>query len=240
MKKVSFILLTIILTIQFTMCMAIDYDVVDKVTITGLDSPYRYVGTLDTDVVLSKDTKAAVNRVSWSQNAQGVYVATIRLRPAMYTQMFADTVSITVNGNMIDSYYVDEDGYLVLTYTYPDTSSSTSVNSSVMTHVITVYYASNGQILPKTIRAPHGKDFKVQIIPNEGYEVKDVEVDGISVGAVEEYTFKKVKETHKIRASFKPIEGYEKVEEPIEFDREKVKWAADLVRDLLLELASIK
>ncbi len=240
MKKVSFILLMLILTIQFTMCFAIDYDLIEKVTITGLDTPYRYAGTLDTDVEITKDSKAAVNKVSWSQNDQGIYVATIRLRPAMYTQKFADTVAITVNGNPADSYYVDEDGYLVLSYTYPDTSSSTSVNSSVMTHVITVYYTTNGQILPKTIRAPHGKDFTVQIIPDEGYEVEDVIVDGVSEGPMEEYTFKKVKETHKIRATFKPIEGYEKVEEPIEFNRENVKWAVDLVRELLLELATIK
>ena len=222
------------------MCFALDYDVIEKVTITGLETPYRYAGTLDTDVEITKDSNAAVNRVSWSQNSQGVYVATIRLRPAMYTQKFSDNVAATVNGKVADSTYVDNDGYLIVTYTYPDTTSSTSVNSSVMTHVITVYYTSNGQILPKTIRAPHGQNFTVQIIPDEGYEVEDVIVDGVSEGPMEEYTFKKVKETHKIRATFKPIEGYEKVEEPIEFNRENVKWAADLIKELLMELASIR
>ncbi len=44
------------------------------------------------------------------------------------------------------------------------------------------------------------------ITPNDGYVVADVLVDGVSVGAVEKYTFKKVTENHKIEVIFEIAE----------------------------------
>lgn len=44
------------------------------------------------------------------------------------------------------------------------------------------------------------------ITPNDGYVVADVLVDGVSVGAVEKYTFKKVTENHKIKVVFEIAE----------------------------------
>lgn len=239
MKKFGLLLLTLVLTMQFGVCYAlgIEYDVIPKVTVTGLKTPYNYTGILDTDVELSDDSRSVVNKVEWDLLSDGTYVATITVRPGIYVK-YDETTTATVNGNPA-SVRINDKNYLEITYVYPDTTSPTEVNSSVMTHVITVYYTKNGKISPNPIRAPHGKHFTVQIIPDEGYEVEDVEVDGESVGAVTEYTFKKVKETHKIRASFKPIEGYEKVEEPIEFDREAVDWAVELVRSMLQTLTSM-
>lgn len=40
------------------------------------------------------------------------------------------------------------------------------------------------------------------ITADEDYEIKDVLVDGVSVGAVSSYTFKNVKKAHTIAASF--------------------------------------
>lgn len=240
MKKFGLLLLTLVLTMQFGVCYAlgIQYDVIPKVTVTGLKTPYNYTGILDTEVDLSDDSRSVVNKVEWTRLDNGTYVVTITVRPGIYVK-YDETTTATVNGNPADYVHINDKNYLEIVYTYPDTTSPTEVNSSVMTHVITVYYTKNGRISPSTIRAPHGKHFTVQIIPDEGYEVKDVEVDGESVGAVTEYTFKKVKEPHKIRATFKQIEGYEKVEEPIEFDRDSVDWAVDLVKSMLQTLVSM-
>ncbi len=47
-----------------------------------------------------------------------------------------------------------------------------------------------------------GADYTFAIIADEFYKIKDVKVDGVSIGAVESYTFKSVKEEHTISATF--------------------------------------
>ena len=48
-------------------------------------------------------------------------------------------------------------------------------------------------------------DVKCAITVEEGYEIADVLVDGVSVGAVEEYLFRGINKNHKIEAVFAPI-----------------------------------
>ena len=43
------------------------------------------------------------------------------------------------------------------------------------------------------------------IMPNAGYKIKDVQVDGTSVGAVSTYTFDNVTADHTIEATFEQI-----------------------------------
>ena len=45
----------------------------------------------------------------------------------------------------------------------------------------------------------------LSIVPDEGYKVADVVVDGTSIGAVEEYTFVSLQENHEITATFELI-----------------------------------
>ncbi len=240
MKRKAFILITLFLTIQiFVVYASRDYTI-EKVTITGLESPYTSKGNLDTDVEVSQDSRSVVNRVAWTKNDAGEYVAQITVRPGVYAS-YTEATTATVNGNAATSVRINDKRYLEITYVYPEDKDADIIyNQSTLTHVITVYYTENGSITPKRIRAPHGKNFTVKITPDAGYEIKDVIVDGESVGAVEEYTFKKVKETHRIRATFKPIEGYEFEEEPIEVNKENVKWAADFLREVLAAFASLK
>ena len=56
-----------------------------------------------------------------------------------------------------------------------------------------------------TARVPRGKNITYTITPDAGYMIADVIVDGKSVGAVETYTFKRVKEKHRITAIFEKI-----------------------------------
>jgi len=48
--------------------------------------------------------------------------------------------------------------------------------------------------------ANENKTFK--IIPNQNYVIKDVIVDGISVGAIPSYTFTNISDNHTIVATF--------------------------------------
>ena len=70
--------------------------------------------------------------------------------------------------------------------------------------VITATADEHGKIAPAagTITVPKGKSETFTITPDSGYRIKDVLVDGKSVGAVSTYTFENVVDNHTIHAAF--------------------------------------
>ena len=70
--------------------------------------------------------------------------------------------------------------------------------------IITATAGDNGKIAPAagTITVPKGKSETFTITPDSGYHIKDVLVDGKSVGAVSTYTFENVVDNHTIHATF--------------------------------------
>src|SRR4029079_2746517 len=50
-----------------------------------------------------------------------------------------------------------------------------------------------------------GNDQTFSILPNPGFSIADVTVDGVSVGAVSSYTFPNVRASHDIAATFTQI-----------------------------------
>ena len=70
-------------------------------------------------------------------------------------------------------------------------------------HTITVTAGTGGSISPKgLVMVENEKDQTFTITPDEGYEIREVKVDGTSIGAVESYTFTKVTGDHAIYAVF--------------------------------------
>lgn len=70
-------------------------------------------------------------------------------------------------------------------------------------HDITVTAGTGGTISPKgLVSVSHEKDQSFTITPDEGYEIREVKVDGTSIGAVSSYTFTKVTSDHSIYAVF--------------------------------------
>ncbi|MBN2098202.1 MAG: hypothetical protein JW753_01250 [Dehalococcoidia bacterium] len=68
---------------------------------------------------------------------------------------------------------------------------------------ITASAGASGSIAPSgSVSVPYGGSQAFTIIPNTGYHVADVLVDGSSVGAVTSYTFTNVTADHTISASF--------------------------------------
>ncbi|MCW1309794.1 MAG: PQQ-binding-like beta-propeller repeat protein, partial [Candidatus Nanoarchaeia archaeon] len=79
---------------------------------------------------------------------------------------------------------------------------------SVSSFVINSSAGLGGSISPSgTITVDYGDTKTFTITPNPGYKIKDVKVDGISVGAVSTYTFSNVNSNHLIEASFELKEG---------------------------------
>ena len=95
-------------------------------------------------------------------------------------------------------------------YTFTDvqanhTISVTFKEPEAVTHTITATAGSNGTITPSgVVSVTDGANQSFTITPSAGYEVADVLVDGVSVGARNTYTFTDVTKSHTISASFKP------------------------------------
>mgnify|MGYP000378160708 FL=1 len=70
--------------------------------------------------------------------------------------------------------------------------------------VITATADEHGKIAPAagTITVPKGESKTFTITPDSGYHIKDVLVDGKSIGAVSTYTFENVVDNHTIHATF--------------------------------------
>ena len=69
--------------------------------------------------------------------------------------------------------------------------------------VITATAGDNGRITPTgDVAVPKGESKTFTITPDSGYHIKDVLVDGKSVGAVSTYTFENVVDNHTIHATF--------------------------------------
>jgi hypothetical protein len=94
------------------------------------------------------------------------------------------------------------------------------------TFAITAAAGEGGTISPATANVASGKNQTFTITPNAGYKVKDVLVDGKSVGAVSSYTFSKVDAAHTIAATF------EKTSQDVLANYTDVSghWAEDAIR----------
>ena len=69
--------------------------------------------------------------------------------------------------------------------------------------VITATAGDNGRITPTgDVAVPKGESKTFTITPDSGYHIKDVLVDGKSVGTVSTYTFENVVDNHTIHATF--------------------------------------
>jgi len=77
------------------------------------------------------------------------------------------------------------------------------VPTTPTTYTITATAGANGKIDPEgEVTLNEGGSQIFTITPNEGYEVEDVLVDGLSVGAVTFYAFMEVQQNHTIEVSF--------------------------------------
>ena len=76
------------------------------------------------------------------------------------------------------------------------------------TFTITASAGTGGSISPNgSVFVAEGSDKVFTITPNSGYHIADVQVDGISVGAVSTYTFTDVVANHTISATFQSTGG---------------------------------
>jgi hypothetical protein len=91
----------------------------------------------------------------------------------------------------------------VITATNTNPTGEASDIYPVGTNTITASAGAHGTISPSgAVLVDDDADQTFTITPNSGYHVKDVRVDGSSVGAVTTYKFNDVDSNHTIRATF--------------------------------------
>jgi len=113
-------------------------------------------------------------------------------------------------------------GYAFTNWTENGTQVSTNANYSFTvtnnhnlvanfaqnTHTIQASAGANGIITPSgSITVAHGANQSFAMIPDEGYEVQDVYIDGNSVGPMTSYTFTNVNTDHYIHVTFIHVDG---------------------------------
>lgn len=102
----------------------------------------------------------------------------------------------------------------VTEYTFRNVKSDNYLHATFVKDETQVYYTisasagANGKVSPESVRVKGLSTQKIVITPDTGYKVKDVKVDGSSVGAVTEYTFNKIDANHSLVATFTEAEGY--------------------------------
>ena len=86
-----------------------------------------------------------------------------------------------------------------------DVTSSHSISASFSryTYTITSSSGSGGSINPSgSVIVPHGDSRTFDISPAFGFQIADVRVDNVSVGAISSYSFSSVTANHSISATF--------------------------------------
>ena len=175
---------------------------IELVEITDVDYPYSTGSSLSTNANVTKDSMSILSKLEWSKLSNGAYKVTVTVRPN-FNYCYTEDTKATINGEDAST-FINDKNYLEVSYVFEKQSSTSSSPNSLtsLNHIINVNAPRHGTIEPSIIRVNHNKDFTVRIIPDDGYKIKQVLVDGKSVGAVDEYTFKKVTKTHSISASF--------------------------------------
>ncbi len=99
-------------------------------------------------------------------------------------------------------------------YAFTDVNANHEIEAifekDIVKYTIMAVAGDNGTIAPAgATEVAHGQSQSYTITPNEGYHIKEVKVDGESIGAVQSYQFKNVTSNHTISAEFEvnaPVE----------------------------------
>jgi hypothetical protein len=132
----------------------------------------------------------------WFQKAPGGYYTTVGGNSATYT--FPGTTTTGIWSFILQ--VTDNTGAKVNSTEVAITVSSTPV------FTITVTQTFHGTITPGNTSVTLGSNQTFTISPEIGYQITDVFVDGISVGAVGSFVFIDVTADHQLTATFTPIE----------------------------------
>jgi hypothetical protein len=211
MFNINILRITLVLLLTFGLS---DLAVADPVDVTGnwqgsWNSVYGDIGGLSATITQSGTTLGGRLTIantecgtfsdlvlSGSVSGNIISVNTSAICPADQSYNALNFTNGTVNGNSISgNYTVYSDGE------YWD-SGTFSLTRAV--NIITASAGAGGIISPSgAVLVNAGSNRTFQFIPNPGYRVLDVKVDGLSVGRDTSHTFINVSSNHTITVTFK-------------------------------------
>lgn len=114
------------------------------------------------------------------------------------------TITPSLNYHVADVLVDGSSVGAVSSYTFTNVISSHTIAASfaIDTYTITVTSGTNGAISPGTLTTDYGTTPSFSILPDTGYHVLDVKVDGTTIGPITTYTFASVTADHTIEATF--------------------------------------
>ncbi|MGA2403216.1 MAG: hypothetical protein ABSG91_16160 [Syntrophobacteraceae bacterium] len=149
----------------------------------------------------SPDASAAQAQLAWNQSTvpsiigYKVYYGT-HSRNYPFVIDAGANLSYTVTGLSGSLAY-----YFAVTAYTKDTESGFS--QELICYLITAATSPSGQITPAgTTALTRGGSQTYSIVPNPGYKISDVLLDGVSIGPVSQYTFSNLSACHTIAANF--------------------------------------
>jgi hypothetical protein len=92
----------------------------------------------------------------------------------------------------------------ISSYTFSNITTDHTIKASFsITMTITATAESGGSISPLgNVKVAYGSSQTFNIVPNTGYNISDVQIDGVSKGNISSYTFSNVTTDHTITVSF--------------------------------------
>lgn len=179
------------------------------------------------------------NVISYFEGDIGTYLLSIGVTRTLHPNSY--TISVSANPNNGGSvtgggsyspgtscivHAVANSGYIFVNWTENGTQVSTNANYGFTVisnrnlvanfaqdiHTITATAGANGIITPSgTISVAHGSNQSFSMIPNEGYVIQEVYIDGNPIGPISAYTFTNVIEDHYIYVAFTHIDETEEL-----------------------------
>lgn len=153
-------------------------------------------GLLQKDVALDGNTGATIENIinidgqTWIITLSGI------------TKEGSETLNISNFG--LYNFIADSQSVELFMKAPSSSNSSGGSSGSSVSYTLTATAGEGGSINPSgKISVQRNRNKSFAIIPNEGYMISDVLVDGETVGAVTEYTFEKITANHAIEANFK-------------------------------------
>ena len=106
-------------------------------------------------------------------------------------------------GETVGTYTITPSGAVFSTGTAANYTITYNTSTFTIDPLVTASAGANGSVSPSgTITATYGATQTISIIPNTGYHVADVQVDGASVGTPTSYSFTNDVANHTISATF--------------------------------------
>jgi ABC-type transporter MlaC component len=125
------------------------------------------------------------------------------------TVVYGENQSFTItaaNGYHITDVLIDGSSVgAVSSYEFQNVTGNHTIHASFALNTYTIVAVSGpgGNILPSgVVTVNHGSNQSFNMIPNTGYHVSNVNVDGVSIGAVTSYEFVNITTNHSIQVSF--------------------------------------